>query len=239
VTVSLAAARGALDRVVDPELDRSLTELEFIASLEVDGGDVTVALRLPTYWCSPSFAYLMVGDARAALEALPGARSVRVTLVDHFAGERITEAAAQGLSFQEAFPTQADGELGELRRTFRRKAFVVRQEPVLRSARAALGDDGAVRVALGDGAPPDWCDPAEWAEYLGRRRDLGMDDDPAALAFTHADGDPLSAEGLADYVRLARSVRISLQANTEFCTGLLAARYDEGLHDWQRKEVVA
>ena len=132
MSVSLAAARGALDRVVDPELDRSLTELEFIASLEVDGGDVTVALRLPTYWCSPSFAYLMVGDARDALQALPG-----------------------------------------------------------------------------------------------------------ALAFTHADGDPLSAEGLADYVRLARSVRISLQANTEFCTGLLAARYDDGLHDWQTKEVVA
>jgi metal-sulfur cluster biosynthetic enzyme len=239
VSLSVSAARQALDRVIDPELDRSLVELDFVQSLEVGEGEVTAAIRLPTFWCSPSFAYLMVGDAHAALRALPGARRVRVELVDHFAGERITEATAAGLSFREAFPDQADGELAELRRKFRLKAFVVRQEPVLRAARRALGDAEAVTLVLGDGAAPSWCEPSEWAEYLGRRGDLGMPDDPDALAFTDAQGEPLAADGLGDYLRLARSVRISLQANTEFCTGLLAARYDEGLSEWQTKEVVA
>jgi len=37
--------------------------------------------------------------------------------------------------------------------------------------------------------------------------------------------------------RAARTVRISLQSNTEFCTGLLAARYGGGAEEWQRKEV--
>ena len=35
------------------------------------------AVRLPTYWCSPNFAYLMVGDAHEALRGLPGATACR------------------------------------------------------------------------------------------------------------------------------------------------------------------
>ncbi|HSJ73293.1 MAG TPA: hypothetical protein VK904_03175, partial [Miltoncostaeaceae bacterium] len=146
---------------------------------------------------------------------------------------------ASGLSFQEAFPTQAEGELGELRRRFRLKAFVVRQEPVLRAAREALGDAAAVALPLGDGSAPGWAGPEEWAEYLARRRDLAMGDDPASLAFTDSQGRALAADGLADYLRLARSVRISLESNTEFCTGLLAARYGDGLEEWRAKEVAA
>jgi metal-sulfur cluster biosynthetic enzyme len=241
MTVSAAAVWDAIDGVVDPELDRSLVELDFVRSVEVGGGDVHVALRLPTYWCSPNFAYLMVGDAQEALRRVPGAERVRVDLVDHFAGERITEAIQAGLSFQEAFPDQAEGELDELRRKFRLKAFVVRQEPVLRAVRKAIGDAGAVALTLGDGAPLEGVEAEEWSEYLRRRRDLGMGDGPAELAFTDAQGAPLEAEGLDHYLRLARSVRISLQSNTEFCTGLLAARYDGelGVESWQRREVMA
>jgi metal-sulfur cluster biosynthetic enzyme len=239
VTLTLDAAREALDRVMDPELDRSLVALDFVQSLEVEGGRIRAAVRLPTYWCSPNFAYLMVGDAVEALRGLPGATAVSVELVDHCEGARITEAVAAGLTFLEAFPTQADGELGELRRRFRLKAFVVRQEPVLRAAREAVGDAGAVALRLGDGCPPAWADPDAWSEYLGRRRDVGLEDRPQALVFTDSQGGALPAGGLADYLRLARSVRISLESNTEFCTGLLAARYGDGLEEWRTKEVAA
>jgi hypothetical protein len=60
-----------------------------------------------------------------------------------------------------------------------------------------------------------------------------------AVVFTDAQGEPLAADGLADYLRLARSVRVSLESNTEFCTGLLAARYGDGLEEWRAKEVAA
>ena len=239
MTPSVAAARDALDRVMDPELDRSLVALDFVQSVEVADGEVRAAIRLPTYWCSPNFAYLMVGDAHEALHELPGATRVSVELVDHFEAERITRAVAAGLSFQEAFPSQAEGELAELRRKFRLKAFVVRQEPVLRAARKGLGDAGAVAVRLGDGSAPEWAQADEWAEYLSRRRRLTMSDDAEALVFTDAQGRALAAEGLADYLRLARSVRVSLESNTEFCTGLLAARYGDGLDEWRAKEVAA
>ena len=230
-----------MDGVIDPELDRSLVELEFVRSVEVGEGDVHVALRLPTYWCSPNFAYLMVGDAHEAVRRVPGADRVRVDLVNHYAGERISTAIQAGLSFQEAFPDQAEGELHELRRKFRLKAFVVRQEPVLRAVRRGAGDEAAVALRLGDGSPPEGVNADEWREYLRRRRDLGMGDGPSELVFTDAQGEPLSAGGLDTYLRLARSVRISLQSNTEFCTGLLAARYEgeDGVEGWQRREVVA
>jgi metal-sulfur cluster biosynthetic enzyme len=241
MTVSVDAVWEAIDGVIDPELDRSLVELDFVRSVDVGEGDVRVALRLPTYWCSPNFAYLMVGDAHEAVRRVPGAERVRVDLVDHFAGEQISEAIQAGLSFQEAFPDQAEGELDELRRKFRLKAFVVRQEPVLRAVRLTLGDVGAVALRLGDGAAPEGVDASEWSEYLRRRRDLGMGEGPAELVFTDAQGAPLAADGLNLYLRLARSVRISLQSNTEFCTGLLAARYDgeAGVEGWQGREVVA
>jgi len=241
MTVSVDAVWEAIDGVIDPELDRSLVELDFVRSVEVGEGDVRVALRLPTYWCSPNFAYLMVGDAQEAVRRVPGAQRVRIDLVDHFAGEQISEAIQAGLSFQEAFPDQAEGELDALRRKFRLKAFVVRQEPVLRAVRHTLGDAGAVALCLGDGSPPEGVEAQEWSEYLRRRRELGMGEAPAELVFTDAQGAPLAADGLDHYLRLARSVRISLQSNTEFCTGLLAARYDGegGVESWQGREVVA
>ena len=68
-----------------------------------------------------------------------------------------------------------------------------------------------------------------------------MGEGASELVFTDAQGAPLAARGLDTYLRLARSVRISLQSNTEFCTGLLAARYEgeDGVEGWQRREVVA
>ncbi len=48
--------RDRLDRIVDPELDRSIVELEYVDRIEADDGDVEVAFTLPTAWCSPAFA---------------------------------------------------------------------------------------------------------------------------------------------------------------------------------------
>ena len=72
-------ARTALGAVVDPELDEPITDLGFVRSLAVDGPDVVVHLRLPTSFCSPSFAYLMASDAKDALTALPWTRRVVVS----------------------------------------------------------------------------------------------------------------------------------------------------------------
>ena len=65
-----ADVRRALDVVQDPELDEPITDLGFVRSIEIADGAVEVHLRLPTSFCSPSFAYLMTSDAKDALQGL-------------------------------------------------------------------------------------------------------------------------------------------------------------------------
>ena len=41
---------GALSGVRDPELDEPITDLDFVSALEIEGPNVLVRLRLPTYF---------------------------------------------------------------------------------------------------------------------------------------------------------------------------------------------
>ena len=67
------AVLAALDTVRDPELDEPVTALGFVASCTVSAdGDAEVQLRLPTYFCAPNFAFLMVADAYDAVSGGAG-----------------------------------------------------------------------------------------------------------------------------------------------------------------------
>ena len=80
--MSSSALLKALETVRDPELDEPITSLGFVVSCAVSAaGDAQVRLRLPTYFCAPNFAYLMVADAYDAVSALPGVRRAEVVLV--------------------------------------------------------------------------------------------------------------------------------------------------------------
>ena len=67
------ALLAGLERVLDPELDESVLSLGFVESVTSDTeGNVTVCLRLPTYWCAANFSYLMASDVRRELNGLQG-----------------------------------------------------------------------------------------------------------------------------------------------------------------------
>src|ERR671923_2566857 len=84
------AVLAALGTVRDPELDEPITSLGFVASCAVSAaGDAQIRLRLPTYFCAPNFAFLMVADAYDAVAAAPGVRRAEIVLEDHFAAEAI------------------------------------------------------------------------------------------------------------------------------------------------------
>jgi len=73
-----------LDAVRDPELDEPVTALGFVSSCTVsDDGDVHVRLRLPTFFCAPNFAFLMVADAYDAVAAVEARRRTEVAPDDH------------------------------------------------------------------------------------------------------------------------------------------------------------
>jgi len=213
----------ALGSVVDPELDRSLVALGF-ATADVDGeGHVAVELRLPTFWCAPNFAYLMAQDARDAIEAVPGVRSVSVRLLDHFSDEEVTRGVGAGQSFDEAFPDLSDGRgLEPLRRLFHVKAFTVAQERVLRrllGAGRSKAEMSMLRLSDVD------LGTSEGQEYLQKRRRLGLSVHPGEPLAVLPNGRPLTANRLEDYLSRSRSTRMNIEANTVLCQGLHATRY--------------
>jgi metal-sulfur cluster biosynthetic enzyme len=213
---TVAEVLGALESVRDPELDESLVELGFVTAVDVAGDGVAVRLRLPTYFCAPNFAFLMVADARAAVEALPGVRHARIVLEDHFTAGEINAAVDRDAGFVDAFGDLASGELDELRTLFRRKALMARQGRVCRG----LPERAIARMRLGDLDGDD----ADRCRQL--RRELGIDAGPDAAAFVTAAGAPVTAEDVPRFVRLTRLTSTSLEGNAGLCRSLLRTRYD-------------
>ncbi|HTW26171.1 MAG TPA: iron-sulfur cluster assembly protein [Acetobacteraceae bacterium] len=227
-----AASRRAellarLEEVLDPELDRSVVEMGFIQELHEAGGEVTVAFRLPTHWCAAAFAFLMASDMQAALEALPWVTRAEVRLLDHFAAGRINRAIAGRGGLTEAFPDEPGGDLGALRRRFAEKAFLGRQERVLRALIAAAGAEAALRLTLAELealAQRETPFRADALRYVAIRRRLGGPTDPNAAAFTDLDGVPVTPDCCTAHLRAARRARSAAEANAEHCRLLIEAR---------------
>ena len=229
-TASATTARrvwDALGTVRDPELDEPITDLKFVASVNLDVTDsgigVAVRLRLPTYFCAPNFAYLMVADAYDAVAALPGVHSTDVRLEDHFAADEINDGVAARAGFSGSFPGLAVDELDELRQTFQRKAHLAALE---RMSRRLIADDVGVeefptlRIR-------DLPTGSERDSLLRRRSEVGLPTGASALVMVEHDGRPLGDDNLAKRLRFAKSVRVSIEGNGIFCRGLLATRYGD------------
>src|SRR2546430_14026285 len=128
VRVREAEIWTCLQGVTDPELDESVTELNFITKVDVGPGNrVHIEFRLPTYWCAANFSFLMADDMRRAVSALDWVEGVSGVLGEHMYADKINAGLAKGLSFQETFGMEADGNLDDLRQTFLVKAFQRRQ----------------------------------------------------------------------------------------------------------------
>jgi len=215
---------SALGVVRDPELDEPITSLGFVASCAVSAaGDAQVRLRLPTYFCAPNFAFLMVADAYDAVSALEGVRSTEVVLEDHFAAEAINGGVAAHAGFARSFDGEAVGELHELRADFLRKAVMAGTDLVCLPLVAAGADPAALaRLTLGE-VPPS----RELDRLRQRRAELGLPvGDDAPLLVDPATGEPVSEDALPLHLRRARTTRINVEANASICRGMLRQRYE-------------
>jgi len=214
---------AALETVRDPELDEPITSLGFVASCTVSAdGDAEVRLRLPTYFCAPNFAYLMVADAYDAVSALPGTRTTSVVLEDHFASDVINGGVAARAGFAQTFDGEAVGELGQLRADFLRKAVMAGTDQVCRPLLAA-GKDPAALLAMTLGEVP----PSRALSRLRERRaELGLPaEDGAALLIDPVTGASVEAGAVPLYLRRAQVTRVSIEANAGICRGMLRHRY--------------
>ena len=214
----------ALDAVRDPELDDPITALGFVASCTVSpDGDASVRLRLPTYFCAPNFAFLMVADAYDAVSGLPGLRTTEIVLEDHFASDAINGGVAARAGFARSFDGEAAGELDQLRADFLRKAVMA-------------GTDQVCRPLLAGGAEPSALLTMTLGEVPGsraldrlrqRRAELGLPaGDDAPLLIDPATGAPVRDDAVPLHLRKARITRTSIEANSGICRGMLRHRYD-------------
>jgi metal-sulfur cluster biosynthetic enzyme len=220
-----AAVWAALGGVHDPELDEPLTELGFVAACEVDGtGAVRVRLRLPTYFCAPNFAFIMVADAHRAVAAVPGVQAVEVSLEDHFAAGEINTGVARGRGFVATFGEQAAAELDPLRAEFLGKAVLAATDRAWRAlADAGYRAEHLTGLTLGEVAAVP-----EVRRLRDRLARLGLpagDGDP--LVVDPASGWAVTAGSIDAHLRRARLTRVSVDANAEVCRGLLRERYHE------------
>jgi metal-sulfur cluster biosynthetic enzyme len=217
VTGARAAVWAALGTVRDPELDEPLTDLGFVARCEVsDGGHAVVRLRLPTYFCAPNFAFLMVADAYDAVAGVPGLTGLDIRLDDHFASDVINRGVAARQGFVASFEGEAADELDTLRYDFVRKAVLAGTDRVCRS----LGRDPR-SLTLGDVPPSPDLD-----RLRARRRELGLpaeDGDP--LLLDPATGRAVAPADAKRHLAFARLTRTSMEANSGVCRGMLRARY--------------
>ena len=219
-----SALLSALETVRDPELDEPITSLGFVASAAVSaGGDAEVRLRLPTYFCAPNFAFLMVADAYDAVSALPGVRKTQVLLEDHFASDAINGGVAAQSGFVQSFDGEAVSELHDLRADFLRKAVMAGTDQVCRPLLAGgAGPARLLELTLGD-LPPS----RPLRRLRERRGELGLPaGDDAPLVIDPVTGERVSEQGAALHLRRAQVTRISIEANGGICRGMLRHRYD-------------
>ena len=219
---------AALDQVRDPELDEPVTDLGFVTSCAVSAaGDVQVRLRLPTYFCAPNFAFLMVADAYDAVSQVQGVRHTEVILEDHFASDAINAGVAARSGFVQSFGELAAAELDELRTDFVRKAVLAGTNRVCRPLLAAgRSTDELAALTLAD-VPPS----PELDRLRARRAEVGLpsaDDSP--LLVDPVTGAGVAAVALPLHLRRARLTEVNLEANGSICGGMLRHRYGTDVH---------
>jgi metal-sulfur cluster biosynthetic enzyme len=250
-TITEAMVYEAIADVLDPELDEPLVKLGFINRVEVNGPDVTVVFKLPTFWCSPNFSYLMAADLRAKVRAIPGVRSAQVLLLDHCTDEQINASINADKPFLEAFPDESEDNLEELRLTFLRKGFLVRQDTLIRSLQKAgqkigLDETTLLSLKVSDLTVDEANDRAIFTTpqhvitlersahtaqaYLRRAAALGIHQQPDDLLFTDEHGQAIAPGCLQSYLRQSRAVRMNIMFNTVFCTDMFQTRYGPGAH---------
>jgi metal-sulfur cluster biosynthetic enzyme/nucleotide-binding universal stress UspA family protein len=193
------AVLDRLENVYDPELDRSIVELDYIDEIEREDGEVTVRFTLPTAWCSPAFAWMMATDAREEVESLDDVERARIELDHHLHMEEINTGVNQGLSFEDVFDEAEDGP-DEVRATLDHKARLSRQ----REAVETLLESGLTGNQIVTLTPAD----------------LDLEEEPATV-YVHdrSVGIPADREPLAEYVKKAHETGVvSDESNPLFRT---------------------
>ena len=78
-----------LSKIVDPEINTTITELELIDEVDISGPEVRVDLHLTSPFCPAVFGFKICQDIHDNLLKIDGIDGVRVNVSNHFMAEQI------------------------------------------------------------------------------------------------------------------------------------------------------
>jgi metal-sulfur cluster biosynthetic enzyme len=78
-----------LTKIVDPEINVSIMELELIDNIDISGPDVKVDLHLTSPFCPAIFGFKIAQDVHDNLLKIDGVSDVKVNVSNHFMAEAI------------------------------------------------------------------------------------------------------------------------------------------------------
>lgn len=78
-----------LSKIVDPEIDMSIVELELIDEVDIKENDVKVDLHLTSPFCPAVFGFKICQDIHDNLLLVDGVEDVKVNVSNHFMAEQI------------------------------------------------------------------------------------------------------------------------------------------------------
>ncbi len=78
-----------LSKIVDPEINTTITELELIDEVDISDGNVKVDLHLTSPFCPAVFGFKICQDVHDNLLRVDGINEVKVNVSNHFMAEQI------------------------------------------------------------------------------------------------------------------------------------------------------
>jgi len=78
-----------LTKIVDPEINVSIMELELIDNIDINGSEVKVDLHLTSPFCPAIFGFKIAQDVHDYLLKIDGINDVNVNVSNHFMAEAI------------------------------------------------------------------------------------------------------------------------------------------------------
>ena len=78
-----------LTKIVDPEINVSIMELELVDNIDIAGSDVKVDLHLTSPFCPAIFGFKIAQDVHDNLLKIEGINDVKINVSNHFMAEAI------------------------------------------------------------------------------------------------------------------------------------------------------
>ncbi len=78
-----------LTKIVDPEINVSIMELELIDNIDINGSDVKIDLHLTSPFCPAIFGFKIAQDVHDNLLKIDGIDDVKLNVSNHFMAEAI------------------------------------------------------------------------------------------------------------------------------------------------------